>query len=125
MIRNFNVDLDTTATRTVPLFRATKPGRLTKGSFSQELDTDGDKVLKIRNATRAVDMTANLDIDALAALAGAALVVNTDGSADFAEGDLIVAVYTVATAGSVAAGESGIELDIQEGSAYISGGIGG
>ena len=125
MVRNFNVDLDTTATRTVPLFRATKPGRLTKGSVAQELDSDGDKTIKIRNATRAVDMTANLDVDALAALAGAPLVVNVDGSADYAEGDLIVAVYTVNTAGSVAMGETGIELDCQEGSAYISGGIGG
>jgi hypothetical protein len=125
VIRNFNNDLDGTATRTVPLFRATKPGRLTKASWSQELAVDGAKTVKIRNETRAADMTAALTINGLGALGSGVIVVNTDGSADIREGDLISCVYTVTTAGTVAAAESGIELDIQEGAAYISGGIGG
>lgn len=125
MIRDISVDLPGTATRTVPAFRAIRPGRLIAASYAQELDADGTKNIKIRNATRAVDMTAALDVAALAALAGAAMVVNTDGSADYTIGDLIVFVYTVTVAGASGAGAVTVGMDINEGPAYVGGGIGG
>jgi hypothetical protein len=125
MIRNFNVDLDGTGTRTVPLFRAVRPGRLISGSWFQEADTAGTTMLlKVRNLTRSVDLTAAVDLAPSGALAGGVFVVNTDGSADIAVGDLIALVLT-ATAGTTGPSELGIELDVNEGRAYIGQGIGG
>lgn len=125
MVRNFNLNIPATATRTVPLMRATKPGRLVKASFFQELDADGTKTVQVRNATRGVNMSAALDVAALAAQAGAAIVCNSDGSADFNENDLLVLVYTVTVAGAVAPGDIAVELDLTEGIAYAAEGIGG
>lgn len=110
-----------TATRTVPLWRATRSGKLVRASYAQELDTDGDKTLTLRNATKAVNMSSALDIDALAVLGHGEIVVNADTSADFDVGDLIVAVYTVNTAGTVAPGEAAIALDVNYGRGNDSG----
>lgn len=120
----FKLNLAATTTRTVPLMRAPRAGRLVKATVIQELDADGDKVLSIRNATRNVAMTALADLDALAALGSVAMVPNTDGSADFAEGDNLTALYTVNTAGSVAPGETTVVLDVQYGM-MNDGGVGG
>ena len=108
------VDLDGTVTRTVPLFRANRAGKLVAAGYQQELDADGTKDVKIRNATRALDLTAVLDIDALAALAGAAFVLSTTlDNRRFNKGDLIQLVYTVTVAGVVAAGETSIDMLIR------------
>lgn len=108
-----NVDLDATATRDFPLFVAMQDGFLRAAFFSQELDTDGDKVIKIRNLTTSVDLTNNLDIDALAADASAAFVLATT-NVPWKKGDVIGLVYTVATAGAVAPGEVAISMLVDD-----------
>ncbi len=95
-----------TTTVTIPLFRLTNKERLLAATFVQDNDTDGDKVIKIRNLTRSVDLTANLDVDALAADSGADFVLVTVESDLIGNvGDIIGAVYTVTTAGTVQPGE--------------------
>lgn len=110
-----------TATRTIPLVRAQRGGRLVGATFCQEADTDGTKTAKIRNLTRAVDMTAALDIAALAALAAADFVVNQDGSADFSKNDLLALVYTVTVAGAAGPTNAGVSLDVSYGQMNDSG----
>jgi len=119
------LDLPGTATRTVPLLRAIRPGRLVSASWRQETAVDGAKTVAIRNGTRGVLMTAQLTINGLGALGGANFVVNTDGSADYTIGDAIDLVYTVNTAGAVGAGCAAVAMDCNEGVGYEGGGIGG
>jgi hypothetical protein len=119
------LDIAGTATRTVPLLRAIRPGRLVGASIRVETAPDGTKTVKIRNNTRGVDMTAALTVSGLAALAGAAFVVNTDGSADYTIGDSIDLVYTVTVAGTVGLGCAAVAMDCNEGVGYEGGGIGG
>lgn len=106
---SYNLDLDGTTTRDFPLTRMVFKGKLRAASWVQELDVDGDKTVKVRNLTDGVDLTANLDIDALAADAGADFVLATSGLVVPA-GKLVGVVYTVTTAGTVAPGECGITL---------------
>src|SRR2546428_4306595 len=100
-----NIDNDTTATRTFPLFRTPRKFRLRKATYQQEADAAGTSILlKVRNATRALDMTATAGLDAapLAALAGADFVLSTTADNLVANvGDLIQLVSTV-TAGTTA-----------------------
>jgi hypothetical protein len=109
MQQTFNLDIDGTATRDFPLFKAPaagpgSSGTLVRATYTQELDADGDKTIKIRNLTTSVDLTNTLDVDALGADAGADMVLASTNVA-WKAGDLIGAVYTVTTAGSVAPGE--------------------
>jgi len=101
-------------TATIPVFRAPQKMRLLAGTFVQDNDTDGDKVIKVRNLTKTVDQTANLDVDALAADAGADFVLTTV-AADLVvnKGDIIGVVYTVTTAGVVQPGEVNVVLKYQ------------
>lgn len=124
-VQTIGIDVPGTATRTVPLFRAVRPGRLVGATWHHELAADGTKTVKVRNSTRGVDMTAAATISGLGALGSVALVPNTDGSADYAVGDAIDLVYTVTVAGTVAAGAAGVQLDCNEGIGYEGGGIGG
>ena len=108
-IRTIVNDLDTTATRTVSGFRALYPCKLLAASWMQELAVDGAKTVKVRNETRALDITQALTINGLGALGGAALVV-IGANADIRRGDIISIVYTVTTAGTVAPGEAAMTL---------------
>lgn len=113
-----------TTTTTKPLQRAARAGRLVKATYAQELATAGATVTaQLRNATRAVNMSAALDVNGKGALYGADFVVNTDGSADFAAGDLLVVVLTFGT-GTLGPGEFCIILDQQYGM-FNDAGVGG
>lgn len=94
-----------TATRTVSGFRALYAGKLLAASWMQELAVDGAKTVAIRNETRALLMTAQLTINGLGALGGAAFVI-VAANADFRKGDIISVVYTVNTAGTIGPGEA-------------------
>ena len=108
-IRTIVNDLDTTATRTVSAFRALYPCKLLAATWMQELAVDGAKTVKIRNETRTLDLTQQLTINGLGAL-GSAVFTVIPANADIRKGDVISIVYTVTTAGTVAPGESAVNM---------------
>lgn len=104
-----DINIVATVTDNFPLVKAPAKMKLLSGSMMVSTDADGDKTAKIRNLTKAVDLTTNIDVDAIVA----------DGAADFTlvtvpadivanKGDLIALVYTVTTAGVVQPGISAI-----------------
>lgn len=104
-----SINIVATATDNFPLIRAPQKMKLISASLFVSTDADGDKTAKIRNLTRSVDLTANLDVDAIAADSGAAFVpVTVAGDLVANAGDLIALVYTVTTAGTVQPGISSI-----------------
>lgn len=116
-----NQSLATFATITKPIMRVSRSGRLVAATYAQELNTAGaTATVKIRNLTRAVDMSAALDVNGKGALYGTDFVVNTDGSADCAKGDLLGVVFTFGT-GSAGPGEFTVLLDVQYGQMNDSG----
>lgn len=127
MLKEYDAQLNipATATRTIPLFQVPLSGEkmtIEAATFVQELDSDGDKTAKIRNRTKARDLTANLDIDALAAQSAAPFVLGTGVNKDVNPGDQLELVYTVNTAGAVAPGDVGVYLRFRTGfSAEIGG----
>jgi hypothetical protein len=106
------VDIDGTATRTFPLFRAPYSLRIRSADFLQEADADGDKTVKLRDETAAADLSAALDIDALGALAGGTIVLS-DSDTRIAAGNVVSLVYTVVTAGVQAPDECTVALDLE------------
>jgi hypothetical protein len=127
MLKEFstNVDLDATATRTVPLFQVPARGErmtLEDANYTQELDADGTKTVKIRNRTKSRDLTAELDVDALAAQASGAFVLTAGVNKDVDPGDQLELVYTVTVAGTVAPGETAIYMRFRSGRPGFIGG---
>lgn len=108
---SFGLDIAGTATRTVPLFRATRKGTLKAATWVQELDADGTKTVTIRNRTKALNMTSALDIAALPAQASAAFALTANTAID--AGDQIELVYTVTVAGVTAPGACGVTMEVQ------------
>ena len=93
------------------MFKANRAMTLKAASFAQELNADGDKTVQIHNATASKDLTTALDADALGALDSSAFTLTaTTADLTIASGDFITLVYTVATAGSVACGESSVAM---------------
>jgi len=106
-----NLSYTGTTTVTKPLMRALRSGRLLWATYAQELATAGASVTaQLRNATQAVMMSAALDINGKGALYGTEFAVNTDSSADFLKGDLLVVVLTFGT-GTLGPGEFTVGLD--------------
>lgn len=107
---DWSVSLTGTSTLTVPVFLAPQRLHIRKLAYSASGATDGAKTIKIHNQTQNVDITTALTINGLAALANTPFVMNdaAGGGADsnlyVAPSDVIVAVYTVTTAGAVAPG---------------------
>lgn len=102
-----SVNIVATATDNFPLFRAPQKMKLLSANLMVSTDADGDKTAKFRNLTRSVDLTSNLDVDAIAADSAANFVlVTVTGDLIANAGDLIAVVYTVTTAGSVQPGIS-------------------
>lgn len=121
-----NLTITSTADATYPLMRALDDGVLNAATFAQQLDATAVTSLTatIRNTTQSKDMTAALDIKALAAL-GVATFTLTPANCRFKAGDLIVLVYDE-TGGTVTApGECSIALDITQGTGPGAGFIGG
>lgn len=121
-IREITLSLTGTSTKTVPLWVAQRGGTLRSGDWAAEGATDGAKTVTIKNATQNVNLTAALTINGVAALARASFALASTNVA-INPGDVIVAVYTVNTAGSVAPGESAVTLTIDD--ILGQGGIGG
>ncbi len=117
-----------TATRTIPLLKVPPVGfgekmTIEAATFVQELATDGAKLIKIRNRTKARDLTADLTINGLGAQAAASFVLSTTKlNRDVEPGDQLEAVYTVNTAGTVAPGDCTCYLRFRTG---FTGEIGG
>ena len=112
-----NLTLTGTATRTVTMFKATQRMILRKATWSQELAVDGTKTITVQNNTTTVNMTTALTINGLGALGSANFVLNnainggSDSNMVVKTGDVIVCVYTVTVAGSVAPSECSISLE--------------
>lgn len=119
-IRSVPLNVPGNATTTFPLFRATRPGKLKAASWTHSGAVDGTKTVKVRNLTTGVDLTAALEIDGIAALGSSELALAATNVA-WSKGDVIGLVYTVAVAGAVAPGQSGLEIETQHG---VSGEIG-
>lgn len=105
-----NLDIGGTATRTVPLFRATHRLRIMAAAWMHENAVDGTKTVTIRNLTKGQDLTGALTINGLGALGSAAFVPNIR---IIDAGDRIGLVYTVTVAGTVAPGACNVFLDVE------------
>jgi len=104
---NIAMDLDGTASRTVPAFKAPFKGRFRSASYMHEVDPVGTSLLvKLRNATKAVDLTADLNVTAIVANGGADFV-NATGDLVVNKGDLVTVVST-ATAITTGASETSV-----------------
>jgi len=102
------------ATTTFNILRATQKCRFRAASYLQANDTDGTKTIKLRNETKAVDLTAALDVAALGANAGAAFVRTTVlGDRIIAVGDRISLVFTETVAGTVDPGEVRVLIELE------------
>lgn len=106
-----SLDVDTTASRTFPAFRASFKGKLRAASYMHEVDPIGTSILvKVRNATKAVDMTADTNVTAVVALGGVDLaLVSVQGDLVVNKNDLIT-VVTTDTAITTAPAEVNIDL---------------
>lgn len=101
-------------TTTYNVFTAPEKMRFRAASYLQAADTDGTKTLKLRNETKSVDLTADLDIDALGANAGAQFVPTTvNGDRYIAKGDRISMVFTETVAGTVDPGEVRVMIELE------------
>lgn len=111
-----NILITATADGNYPLLRALDDGVLNAATFAQQFDATAVTTLtvQIRNATQAINMTAALDIKALAALGVAAFSL-THANCRFKKDDLIVLVYDE-TGGTVTApGLCVVAMDLTQG----------
>ena len=113
-IQPFPLAIPGTATLTIVLFRATRPGRLKAAAWVQTGAVDGTKTVKVQNLTLGIDLTAALAINGIAANGGADLVL-ANPYTGWRKGDVVALVYTVTVAGAVAPGQSTVELETQHG----------
>lgn len=118
----FTLDLPGNANRTVPLWKATAPGRIDSGTFMIEAGVDGTKTATVRNLTQGKDLTSALNM-VVGASQGADFVPVADPT--YKEGDIIGLVY--AATGAVAPGQVSVLLVCAEGAVpgYGTGEIGG
>lgn len=101
-----------TATVTIPLFVARKAGKLEGADYCAQNATDGAKTVQLVNSTSGVNLTNALSVNGVSALTKAAFVLATTNT-DMAVGDVISAVYTVTTAGTVQPGEIAIQASLR------------
>jgi len=106
------VDLDGSTTRTVAIFAAPFAGAICDAAYTQEKDADGDKTVKLRNLTKGVDITQELDVDALGANGSSTFTI-IRAAAEFEELDVVGLVYTVNTAGTVNPEQISISMDLE------------
>jgi len=107
-----NLTITTTVTQTLPLLVAETDGDILSADWCPQNAVDGAKTVKIRNQTQGVDYTALLTINGLAALSRTPFVMVNHPA--LKKGDVLVAVYTVNTAGSVAPGEASVSMTMIE-----------
>lgn len=101
-------------TATVPLFVAQRRMRIRSASWVAQNATDGAKTCQLKNNTKTVNPSAALTVNGVAALAAAPFVLSTtESDLILNTGDVLVAVYTVTTAGTVQPGEVSVSVEMQ------------
>lgn len=120
--QDIELSLPGTATLTVPLFIADRPGYISAADWSAQGATDGTKTVQLKNNTQNKNITAALTVSALAALARTPFVLAST-NVGFNKNDVIVAIYTVSVAGTVGPGEASVGMTIDDplGVGYIGG----